>query len=118
LALVLVQSAWCIGMTATTVRIWWLSTIFGLLAVGAVPRLLPFVLGKVAAGGVFLTPSGIEQRFGARTTFLWQAHLGTCRSLEWQPWSPSAVTFHRKDRQTRPPHRQVGPPGYERAVPH
>ena len=31
-----------------------------------------------------------------------QAHLGTCRSLEWQPWSPSAATFHRKDRQTRP----------------
>ena len=70
LALALSHTAWCIGMAATTVRIWWLSTIFGLLAVAAASQLLPFVFGRVAAGGVFLTPAGIEHRFGVRTTFL------------------------------------------------
>jgi hypothetical protein len=159
-------------MAATTVRIWWLSMIFGVLSVAAASRLLPFVLGRVAAGGVFLTPSGIEHQFGVRTTFLpWdgfevpqvgvpfglrsrlgaretktfaydipmdttdrvrggvaaptpylalepanlvallamyagrpkrQAHLGTSRSLEWQPWSPSVAILNAQDGQTQP----------------
>lgn len=138
----------------------------------AASQLLPFALGRVAAGGVYLTPSGIEHRFGVRTAYLpWdgfelpnvgvpfslrnplgptetksfpydipidvtdrvrggvaaptpylalkpdhlvallamyagrprrQEHLGTTRSLEWQPWSHSEAVLNARDRHTDP----------------
>jgi hypothetical protein len=172
LAAVLSLTAWCIGMAAATVGIWWLSAIFGVLAVATAARLLPFVFGRATAGGVYLTPAGVEHHFGVRTTFLpWdgfevpllrvpfrlqrglgametknfpydipmdvtdqvrdggisvptpylaieaadlvtlltmyaglprrQAHLGTSRSLEWQPYR-SSPTDHRRGSQDHP----------------
>ncbi|GGM89920.1 hypothetical protein GCM10009721_14070 [Terrabacter tumescens] len=73
-ALAVVAPAWCVLMVVVTASVPWVAILFGLLALVACARLAPFVLGRVAAGGVYLTPSGIELRRGVRTARVrWEA---------------------------------------------
>lgn len=65
---------WAVAMAFVSRPTVWLSMLFGLVAVGTLARLAPFVLRRVRAGGLFLTADALEHRFGVRTTRLpWTA---------------------------------------------
>ncbi len=46
----------------------WLAALIALGALALVTRLLPILLGHARAGGLYLTPSGVEHRYGVCTT--------------------------------------------------
>jgi hypothetical protein len=55
----------------------WVALLFVLLALVAGSRLAPFVLGRAAAGGVYLTPAAIELRWGVRSASVpWESVRG------------------------------------------
>ena len=61
---------WAVAMAFVSRPTLWLSVFFGLVALGTLARLAPFVLRRVRAGGLFLTADAVEHRFGVRTTRL------------------------------------------------
>ena len=59
--------AWCVFMTVLTAPVPMVGLLFGLLGLAACSRLAPFVLGRASAGGVYLTSTAIELRWGVRS---------------------------------------------------
>jgi hypothetical protein len=73
----LVLPAWCVLMAVLTAPSPWVAMLFVLLALVAGSRLAPFVLGRAAAGGVYLTPAAIELRWGVRSASVpWESVRG------------------------------------------
>ncbi|KRB47269.1 hypothetical protein [Terrabacter sp. Root181] len=69
--------AWCVFMVVLTAPAPWAATVFGLVTLATCARLAPFVLGRAAAGGVYLTPSAIELRWGVRSASVpWESVTG------------------------------------------
>ena len=69
--------AWCIFMTVLTAPVPWAGLLFGLLALAACSRVAPFVLGRASAGGVYLTSTAIELRWGVRSASVpWESVTG------------------------------------------
>ena len=76
-AIVALQTLWCMLMVAIVADAPLIAALFGVLTVASGSRLLPFLLGRAAAGGVFLTEGGVELRWGVRTTVVpWDALRG------------------------------------------
>ncbi len=72
LVMVLGQTALLVIMAVVSTELWWLSAGFILLAVPSAMRVIPVLLGRARAGGIYLTPSGLEHTWGVRTvTFSW-----------------------------------------------
>ena len=58
----------CVVMAVVTVRMPWVAAAFAAGALACAARLAPLVLGRATAGGVHLTPAGLELRWGVTTT--------------------------------------------------
>ena len=77
LANAVVVTAWCVFMVVLTAPVPWAAVVFGLVTLAAGARLAPFVLGRASAGGVYLTPTAVELRWGVRSaSVLWETVLG------------------------------------------
>ena len=76
----------CVVMAAVTTRMPWVSVAFATAAVACAVRLAPLVLGRARAGGVHLTPDGLELRWGVTTTNVPWDDLPTP-----QPWDDARV---------------------------
>ncbi|MFM6849886.1 MAG: hypothetical protein ACKOVB_12390 [Terrabacter sp.] len=82
LTLAVFHLAWCAFMVVLTAAVPWVALLFVLLALLACWRLAPFVLGRVSSGGVYLTPSAIELRWGTRSARVpWEAVEGRPNEL-------------------------------------
>lgn len=87
----------CVVMAVVTIRMPWVAVAFAAAAVACAVRLAPLVLGRATAGGVHLTPAGLELRWGVTTTTVRWDDLPTP-----QPWddgrvlsATAALTVHR-----------------------
>lgn len=84
-----VPVAWGLGMAFIVRESLWAATVFVLLAAASTARLVPLVSGRAAAGGVHLTPAGLELTWGVTTTTIpWD-------EVEWARWAPQAALFER-----------------------
>jgi hypothetical protein len=87
----------CLAMAVVTVRMPWVAAAFAAAAVACAVRVAPLVLGRATSGGVYLTPAGLELRWGVTTTTVPWDDLPAP-----QPWddgrelrTPAATTVHR-----------------------
>jgi len=70
-------TAWCVLMVVLTAPVPWAAVLFGLVTLAAGVRLAPFVLGRAATGGVYLTPTAVELRWGVRSASVpWETVRG------------------------------------------
>jgi hypothetical protein len=77
LANAVLVTAWCVFMVVLTAPVPWVAVVFGLVTLASCARLAPFVLGRAAAGGVYLTPTAIELRWGLRSASIpWESVTG------------------------------------------
>lgn len=77
LANAVLVTAWCVFMVVLTASVPWVAVAFGLVTLAACARLAPFVLGRVSAGGVYLTPTAVELRWGVRSASVpWESVRG------------------------------------------
>ncbi|WP_020142003.1 hypothetical protein [Terracoccus sp. 273MFTsu3.1] len=77
LANAVLVTGWCAFMVVLTAAAPVAAVVFGLLTLASCARLAPFVLGRASAGGVYLTPTAVELRWGVRSASVpWETVLG------------------------------------------
>ncbi|MGO4664144.1 hypothetical protein AB4Z14_19960 [Terrabacter sp. 2TAF16] len=70
-------TAWCAFMVVLTAPVPWAAVVFGLATLASCARLAPFALGRASAGGVYLTPTAVELRWGVRSASVpWETVRG------------------------------------------
>ena len=77
LANAVLMTAWCAFMVVLTAPVPWAAVVFGLVTLASCVRLAPFVLGRASPGGVYLTPTAVELRWGVRSASVpWETVRG------------------------------------------
>lgn len=88
-------TAYGVGLALSAARalgVWWAIPPLA-IAVWGLCYLAPFLLGRVRAGGLFLTPQGVEHRFGTTTGVVRWTSLGEIRSVT--PFALAGATVTR-----------------------